>query len=307
MQQETYRPIDIVALCKALWANKKIFLIGWPLTFVLACGIVLCIPRKYVSSTILAPEYDYISTENLRNIARSANVDIPIGPTTDAISPDLYPDVIKSSSFLSGILNGHVQTRDGVEVSVFDFYHQKNEEDWKTATRVQKHIQCSVDRKTGAITISCKAKDPNVAAAIANMVRDNLQQCITEYRTNKARKDVEFYMAQVAVKQELANNARLEYATYADSHQNSHLTQVQTEVERLESELTVRQAAYTAALVQLQTAEVRLQEQTPAFTIIQRAEVPVRPKSPKRMITVLAVMVLATLIMSLFAAKDVLF
>lgn len=300
MEKETYRPIDIIAFAKALWAEKKIFLIGWPVTFVVACAVILCVPRKYTSETVLAPEYDYINTTNLRNIARAADVDIPIGPTTDAISPDLYPDVIKSSTFLSTILNGQVMTKDGMEVNVFDFFHKKNEKNWKTAVRVQKSIKCAVDRKTGAITISCKAKDPNVVADIANMVRENLQTIITDYRTNKARKDVDFYTTQVAEKLELANKARLEYATYADSHQGSQLAQVQVEIERLESELTVRQAAYKASLVQLQTAEIRLQEQTPAFTIIQSADVPVRPSSPKRMIFVLAMMVVATLVMSVY-------
>lgn len=300
MQQETYRPIDIIALCKALWANKKIFLIGWPITFVLACAVILCVPRKYTSETILAPEYDYINTATLRNIARSADVDIPIGPTTDAISPDLYPDVIKSSSFLGEIFRSTIHTKDNIEVTVFDFFHKKGEKNWKTINRAAKSITCKVDRKTGAITISCKAQDPIVTAAIANMVRDNLQENITAYRTNKARKDVEFFQAQVNEKQLLADKARAEYAGYADSHQGSILTQVQTEIARLESELDVRQAAYTAALVQLQAAEVKLQEHTPAFTIIQYADVPDRPSSPKRMLFVLAVMVVATLMMSVY-------
>lgn len=300
MEKETYRPIDIVAFVKALWANKKVFFIGWPVTFVLACGIILCVPRKYVSETVLAPEYDYINTATLRNIARSANVDIPIGPTTDAILPDLYPDVIKSSAFLGNILRSTVHTKDNVEVTVFDFFHKDGEKDWKTVNRAAKSITCTVDRKTGAITIACKAKDPNVVAEIANMVRDNLQDNITEYRTNKARKDVEFFQSQVNEKQQLADIARCEYAGYADSHQGSILTQVQAEISRLEAELEVRQAAYTASLVQLQAAEVKLQEQTPAFTIIQYADIPVRPSSPKRVIFVLAVMVVVTIMMGAY-------
>lgn len=300
MQQETYRPIDIVALCKALWANKKIFLIGWPLTFVLACGIVLCIPRKYVSSTILAPEYDYISTENLRNIARSANVDIPIGPTTDAISPDLYPSLVESSEFMSVVFASEVHDKEGNVYTVFNFFRKEGQEEWKTIKTISKHIKCTVDRKTGAVTITAKAKDAQVAADMANFIRDHLQESITTYRTSKARADVAFYTQQVEKKKAAADVARNEYACYYDSHIGSSLAQVKSEISRLEDELEVRQAAYTAALVQLQAAEIKLQEQTPVFTVIQNASAPVRPSEPKRMIIVLAVMALVTILMGIY-------
>ena len=38
---------------------------------------------------------------------------------------------------------------------------------------------------------------------------------------------------------------------------------------------------------QVSTATARLQERTPAFTVIQQAAVPVRPSGPKRMLTVI--------------------
>lgn len=295
MEKETYRPIDIVAFVKALLAEKKIFLIGWPVTFVVACAVILCVPRKYKSETILAPEYDYINTEALRAIARTVDVDIPIGPTTDAISPELYPDVINSSEFLGYVLMQEVTNSKGETKTIFNFFHKEGRKEWKTAQKVADHIKCNIDKKTGAISITCKAKDPNVAAAMANLVREHLQACITEYRTTKARKNVEFYASQVSEKQQFAEQARTEYVVYSDSHKGSSLAQVKTEIDRLEQELEVRQAAYTASLVQLQAAEVKLQEETPVFTIIQKGDVPVKPCYPKRVIFVLAVLVVVTI------------
>ena len=37
----------------------------------------------------------------------------------------------------------------------------------------------------------------------------------------------------------------------------------------------------------MSTATARLQERTPAFTVIQQAAVPVRPSGPKRMLTMI--------------------
>ena len=51
-------------------------------------------------------------------------------------------------------------------------------------------------------------------------------------------------------------------------------------------------ATYNGLLVQLQTAEAKVQENTPAFTIIQGASVPIKPAGPKRMFFCLGMLVL---------------
>ena len=46
---------------------------------------------------------------------------------------------------------------------------------------------------------------------------------------------------------------------------------------------------------QLQACKAKVQERTPAFTILQSASVPNKPAGPKRMIFVAAMLVLATI------------
>jgi uncharacterized protein involved in exopolysaccharide biosynthesis len=55
---------------------------------------------------------------------------------------------------------------------------------------------------------------------------------------------------------------------------------------------------YTAMNSQMQTAAAKLQEATPAFTVIQSASVPVKPAGPKRVFISLGVMILAFIILS---------
>lgn len=296
------QPIEIRKYLQAVWAHKKVFAWLWIATAIVSVTVVLLIPRKYESKTILAPEYDYINTQSLRVLAQAAEVDIPIGPTTDAISPDLYPTLVESGEFQYRIAIDSVPNAEGATVNVLDYYSREGKERWENAERLAKHIQCEVDRKTGAISIACRAWNPVTAAAMANKVRELLQEFITEYRTNKARADVDFFRAQVEAKQSEAESARSAYVTYSDSHAGCGLKAVESEKERLSDELNVRQASYKSALVQLQAAENKLQENTPAFTIIQGAGVPSRPCSPKRMLTVLIAMVVATLIGGIYVA-----
>ena len=56
---------------------------------------------------------------------------------------------------------------------------------------------------------------------------------------------------------------------------------------------------YNAMLTQAQNAKAKIQENTPAFTILQNAFVPVKPIGPKRMIFVLTMVFLTFVFTSL--------
>ena len=55
---------------------------------------------------------------------------------------------------------------------------------------------------------------------------------------------------------------------------------------------------YTATNAQMQAADAKLQESTPAFTVIESASVPVKPAGPKRMIISIAMMILSFFVLS---------
>jgi uncharacterized protein involved in exopolysaccharide biosynthesis len=49
---------------------------------------------------------------------------------------------------------------------------------------------------------------------------------------------------------------------------------------------------------QMQAARAKLQEATPAFTVIETASVPIKPAGPKRMIISIAMMILSFFVLS---------
>ena len=60
----------------------------------------------------------------------------------------------------------------------------------------------------------------------------------------------------------------------------------------LENEMQLKYNIYTAMNTQMQAAAAKLQEATPAFTIIQSASVPIKPAGPKRTFIALAMTML---------------
>ena len=48
--------IDLTAICKKIWANRKLYYIVLPVVLIVSCIYILCIPRTYSTSLSLAPE-----------------------------------------------------------------------------------------------------------------------------------------------------------------------------------------------------------------------------------------------------------
>ena len=55
---------------------------------------------------------------------------------------------------------------------------------------------------------------------------------------------------------------------------------------------------------QYQAAKAKVQERTPAFTVVKGAAVPIKAAKPKRMLFVLGMLVLAFIITTLYIAKE---
>ena len=182
-----------------------------------------------------------------------------------------------------------------------------NRKDYKLMIGIMKNITCSVDKKTSVVTISVTDQDPLVSATMADSVRLHLQDFIIRYRTSKVTEDVAHY-------QEMRDNAEREYdvamraySRYCDTHQNVFLQSFQSERDKLEGELALKQNALTAMETQLQATKVKLQEKTPAFTTLKSVTVPVRPAGPKRMLFVLMMLVLVSMVYAGVLCKDEIF
>ncbi len=283
----------------------------------------------------------------LGSIASSLGFNIGEMQTTDAISPLLYPDVIATNDFVVDLLQIPVTTIDGsIQCSYYDYMSKYYKEPFWTVAkskaigwvksffpsdedpvagdakinpfqlsrfqtaifaRITKNISCVVDKKTGVISITVQAQDALVAATMADSVQAHLQDYIIKYRTSKARVDVEHYQQLVSQTKLDYEQAVNKYSEYCDSHQNVILQSYISERDKLENDMQTRFSTYSAMLAQLETAKAKLQERTPAFTMLQSPTVPVKPAGPKRMIFVLGMLMLVAIVQSIYVVREELF
>ena len=193
-------------------------------------------------------------------------------------------------------------TSGGKSKAVNVFYLSKSQ--WYVLDQMQRNISCKVDKKTDVISFRVKAQDKLVCAIMADSVCAALQEFVTDYRTKKARVDLVYYEEVMEGARDEYELASEEYIKYADSHSGMNLEQYRIEAKNLETEMLIKQAAYTSFQKQYLATQARLQENTPVYTVIKSASIPTQSAGPKRMLFVLAMLFLATCITSFELCKD---
>ena len=332
-QTEVNNKLSILDLYSDIYKNRRIYYRVLAVTFVLAAFVTLCIPNYYRCTVKLAPELSGNSkTGSLASLASSFGINIASGNFgTDALIPTLYPDLINSVAFRASLFPITIEQEDDsthTRVSYYDYLLNEQRKPWwsylgnvtlewakslfsdeeepngvnpfkltkkqfKIVKEMEDKVVCDVDKKTLVITIDVIDQDPLVAATMADSVQIRLQKFITDYRTRKARIDLEYNQKLLKESEERYENARLAYSHYADANRNVLFEDFRTECTKLENKMQIEYRAYSQVAAQLQLAEAKIQEDTPAFTILQPATVPVKKEGPKRAVLCLMFLFLA--------------
>ena len=158
---------------------------------------------------------------------------------------------------------------------------------------LNKKVVCEVDKKTMVITIQVMDQNPVIAATMADTVQKRLQNFITAYRTNKVRVDLEHYKKISAESKARYEEARQKYSEFMDANHYIVLHTFRQKQTDLENEMQIQYNAYMQTAQQLVAAEARVQEETPAFTTLQSATVPIKKAGPSGLKICLAFLFLA--------------
>lgn len=201
------------------------------------------------------------------------------------------------SSVINSVLGNEDETSD--KVNPF----RLTKEQMKIVETMRKKVVCDVDDKTFVITIDVTDQDPLVAATLADSVQVRLQDFITDYRTRKARVDLAYNQKLFKEAKNRYEKARLKSAAYLDANRHAIFAEKQSEQTKLENEMQLQYRAYSQVAAQLQLAEAKVQEETPAFTTLQPATVPIKKDGPQRSRYVLIIIFLAFVVTTAYVFK----
>lgn len=316
--------IDLVKFFKDLLRYKWLIV-----SISMAFGIIgavysLTMVNEYTSTVKMLPEIDSKQggggLSGLKSLAGLAGVDLGSASGSEAIRPDLYPNILQSTPFLLTVLDQKVyvaKTKKWVLVkdlfgkeSIKPTLHlgsdkeeeKKSEDDLgnipqdaisKEAIQLNKktdnlvnaiksRISADIDKKSGVITISVKMTDPVAATSVATYTQNYLTNYVTKYRTQKAKTELEFLTNRKNEAKDAYDKALFNLSSYQDQNRNIFLNVARDMEKKLQYEVDVAYNIYNTISTQVEDSKIKVQRQVPVIKILEPAQVPVNKTEPKR-------------------------
>ena len=311
--------IDWQDLLSKAWKGKKFIITVTVVFMFLGLISALTMTRIYTSKVTLVPELGKSTSSSLSSLSSMLGLGgMTMGSSADAYHVTVYPEVVASTPFVAKMFDMRVTdpkkdidttlvgylTRERFSIGsvigyvtkpIFSLFSNKEEETkgnelnlfhlTKEQDRIvktmNKAIQVDVDKKTGETTIQVTMDNPVIAATVADTVCKHLREYIVEYRTRKAREDLENYKKIADESYQRYLKASKAYAYYQDHNRGLILNAVISEGSRLSNELQIASQLYQQMKLQAEMARGKVIDEKPVFAIIQPATVPLLPQNSR--------------------------
>ena len=293
--------IDIIDLLKKLYRSRKLIL---KISFSFAIlGVVVALqsPVKFSSETIFITQNQETGPSSLSGVA--SLVGINLGSSSGGEIPStMYPQIIESVKFKRLLLDKIIDKKNNLTLKKFiiEYYSIEEIEEKEisdlgmTITEEECFeilsddvLKVEVNQNDGFVSINAELPVAEYSAIVAKFSRELLQNIIIENKIETARQNLIFSESQLIEKKKEFDNIYSKLAFFSDSNLNSVNSFVLNEKNKLESEFQIISSVVEEISKQVEQAKLQLKKDTPVFSTIQEAVIPVDRSSPKRTLLVI--------------------
>ena len=134
IQYEEEESIDIMEYILKLWKKRKMIIIWCVVGAIIGLIAGFSIPKTYSASVTLAPEVEGKSSSSLSSLASMAGINLS-NNSLDAITADMYPEIVASTPFIYELFDLPVQftRKDSViNTTLLDYMKEYQRSPWWT-------------------------------------------------------------------------------------------------------------------------------------------------------------------------------
>jgi uncharacterized protein involved in exopolysaccharide biosynthesis len=157
-----------------------------------------------------------------------------------------------------------------------------SDEEFKLQNAVAEKVSISNDKKEGIVSLTVVEKNPLVAAQVAQVTEQILQDWIIEYKIKNAKAQFDFIEKQFEAKQKEFFSIQEQLANYTDRNQNVLAASYLTRLDRLQAEFDLVNTVYSELAKQKEQAAIQLSKDTPTFSVLDPVRVPKEKTGPKK-------------------------
>ena len=123
--------IDLLKLALKIWRERQYILKTFRYAVLIGLVIVFSIPREYTAEAMIAPEMSDNNGGGLSALAAMAGLNLNATSGADAIYPDLYPDIVTSTPFITGLFYVRVKDLDGeIDTTLYCYLNDYQRMPW---------------------------------------------------------------------------------------------------------------------------------------------------------------------------------
>lgn len=319
--------IDFYQVAKKIWHYRKT-VYKTVLVFVIIGLIVAFGSKvEYEASCKLLPEKKEGALSNLGGLSGFVGltgINLDFG-SQSTISPELYPQIVESLPFQLKVIHkdllfegedekmtsytyfrevdnpsflGYIMEYTfGLPEKIRKLFSDEDEEkaagtdvpdvadlskrDVKLIERFKNRISVDADPETGVILVEAEMPDPVAAAELTQACVDLLLEYIVDHKVKKVKKNHQFIQKRYA-------DARKKYEEAQKNLENIAFAKTPADKQRVQDEYDLAYETFKSVTTQLDQIEIKLEEETPVFTVIEPVNVPIEKSKPKRTLILLA-------------------
>lgn len=134
-QQPEEQEIDLIELAQKVWAERKLVFKACGIAVIVALVVAFSIPKEYATSVTLAPETGGKSVSGgIGALASMAGISLGASSGEDALSPELYPDIVSSTPFLINLFDVRVKSEEAeVDTTLYAYLKEYQRSPWWSA------------------------------------------------------------------------------------------------------------------------------------------------------------------------------
>ena len=295
--------IDLIELLKTAWSGRKQIIIISFVFVLIGVASALLWPIFYTSSTtFINSQTESSSNSGLSGVASLVGINLGGISSGSEIPSTMYPQIGESVEFKRALLDSYVDEKEQIKLEDFLADYNKIE---KNVTENNKKlfvseyenelfdvindiVSISVNQKDGFITISANMPNSEYAANTCVNARDILQEIVINSRIQSAKQKLKFSEKQLSSKRIEFEEVQNKLAYFNDSNLNLVTSTIINERSKLEAEFQIINAVMVELSKQVEQRKLRVSEDTPVFSIVKEASMPVKRSSPKRALIVLS-------------------
>ena len=166
-------------------------------------------------------------------------------------------------------------------------YNFVSVEDFVMITSLQGKFSIELNDKEGYIKVIATDEDAFISTQLVSLVTKNLQSRIIALRTNKIKERLDYSKEQYDDKRSEFETLQNKVAQFKDSNKNISTAMFLSQLEKLQSEYALQQNILMTLASEYNNNKIKLNKDTPIFSVIDEVYVPNLRSAPKRSMIVI--------------------